>query len=118
MVNVRKFPYCRNCRKTRDEKEEQTTNPPSKRVCCGICGQMLAWGPSGKGVGAKGNVPQTVARFKDTSTDIKDNVESWKKFLGSSYAKIKLICSRCGKQNTNKTLGKECQKCSKDEVKK
>ena len=116
------YPYCRRCRKTRSNPDEwaklTSAGKSRKSTCCGTCGQMLAWGPSGKGVGAKGNVPQTVARFKDTSTDIKDNVESWKKFLGSSYAKIKLICSRCGKQNTNKTLGKECQKCSKDEVKK
>jgi hypothetical protein len=85
MVNVRKFPYCRNCRKTRDEKEEQTTNPPSKRVCCGICGQMLAWAKRRQVYKPWSSGSEVMEEKKSVRTDItKTNTfQNWSKLLKS-----------------------------------
>lgn len=82
MVNVRKFPYCRNCKKTRDEKEEQTTNPPSKRVCCGICGQMLAWAKRRQVCKPwTGGGSDVMEEKKSVRHDVKKSMVKWSKVL-------------------------------------
>lgn len=87
------FPYCRRCNKTRNDSSKWpklTANGQLRKApCCGVCGQMLAWGPKGSKYKSRINnyTLNNVATNLDIKTDIKNHIDDWKKFVQTRGAK-------------------------------